>query len=141
MFDPVFESLRKATECTIQAQQEMFKQWATMWTGFIPSQSTGAEQLQHFQKKWADIASDLVKKQQESLENQFKVGLRNLEESFRLAKTKDPEELRAKTIELWQRSFDCLRQAYEAQIRDFQMAVTRWTELMMKASASNWAAT
>ncbi len=141
MFDAVFESLRKATESTIQMQQEMFKQWASLWPSLPVAAPPAAEQAKNLQKKWSDIAADLVKKQHEVIETQFKAGLKNLEEGFRLAKSKDPEELRAKSVELWQKSFDCLRQAYESQARDLQTAVARWTELMMKGAAGAWAAT
>ena len=87
------------------------------------------------QKKWVEIVNELVKKQREVLETQFSAGLRNIEEAFHLAEVKNPEELRTKTIELWQKSFDCLRQTYEAQLRKFQTAVTRWVELMSKGAA------
>jgi hypothetical protein len=63
---------------------------------------------------------------------QFIAGLKNIEDGFRLAEANDPAELRAKTVELWQRSFECLRKAYEAQVRDFQSAVVKWTELVSK---------
>ena len=94
MFQPVFENLRKATESTIHLQQEMFKQWTSLLPGLPPAPPTGAEQAQKLQKKWAEVAGELYKKQCESLELQFKTGLRNLEDSFRLAKTTNPEELR-----------------------------------------------
>jgi hypothetical protein len=141
MFEAVFESLQKATDSTIRMQQELFKQWV----GLMPVQPTPAaapvEQAQKVQKKWAEVAGDLYKKQCEALEAQFKVGLRNLEEGFRLAKTKDPEELRAKTVELWQKSLDCLRQSCEAQFKEFQTAMAKWTEVVMKSAAGTWAST
>ena len=141
MFDTAFESMRKATESTFQIQQEAFKQLAGAWPGFPPSQPAPIEQVLRFQRKWAEVMCDLVKKQSESFEAQFKAGLANIEEAFRLGTVKDPEELRARTMELWQKTFDCLRRSYEAQQRDFQTAATRWTELMMKAAAGCWAAT
>src|SRR5260370_42205881 len=134
MFDAVFESLRKATDATMHMQQEMFKKWAGFWPGPVAPGVFG-EQAQKFPKKWAEIVGDIVKKQNELLETQFKAGLRNIEEAFRLAQAKDPEELRARTVELWQKSFECLRQAVEAQTRQLQAAVTKWTEMVTKATA------
>jgi hypothetical protein len=136
MYEPVFESLQKAVAGTLQAQQELFKQWTAIWPAVLPSPPC-CEKVVHFQKKWAEFKNDLVKKQCELLETQFKAGLNSLEESFRHAKASDPEELRAKTIQLWQKSFDCLRQVNEAQIRNFQLAVTRWTELMVNGAAGH----
>ena len=134
MFDQAFESLRKATESSISLQQEMFRKWMSLWPGMSVS-THGFTELQKLQKKWVDVVSELVKKRNESLEAQFKAGLQNIEEAFRLAEAKDPEELRTKTIELWQKTFDCLRQASEAQLHDFQNAVTKWVELITKGVA------
>jgi hypothetical protein len=138
MFEPVFENLRKATEAGIQIQQEMFKKWVSLWPGvpgmpFVPT--AGAEPFLKIQKKWTEFVGEVVKKQRETLEAQFSAGLRNIEAAFHLAEAKDPEELRAKTVELWQKSFECLRQLYDAQVRDFQAAVAKWTELVMKGAA------
>jgi hypothetical protein len=135
MFDQVFENLRQATDATIQMQQEMFKKWAGMWPGMPAVQPSWREQAQNFQKKWAEIVNELVKKQHETLESQFAAGLRNIEETFHLAEAKDLDELRTKTLELWQKSFEALRQVYEAQVRDFQAAVAKWTEMVTKGVA------
>jgi hypothetical protein len=133
MFEPVFENLRKATEATIQMQQEMFKKWVSLWPTVPPAPNFG-EPLK-FQKKWMEVMGDLIKKQRETLEAQFSAGLKNIEEAFHLAEARDPEALRAKTIELWQKSFECLRQTYEAEVRAFQDAIGKWTELFVKGAA------
>ncbi len=84
------------------------------------------------QKQWLEFVNDLVKRERATLESQFSAGLKNIEEAFRLAEVKDPKELRTKTIEFWQKSIDCMRQMYEAQIRDVQTAAVEWTELVLK---------
>ena len=138
MFEPVFENLRKATEATIQMQQDLFRKWVSFWPGVpgIPTiPAVGAEPFIKFQKKWTEFVGEIVKKQRETLEAQFSAGLKNIEEAFKLADVKNPEELRTKTIELWQKSFECIRQMYDSQVRDFLAAVAKWTELMMKGAA------
>jgi hypothetical protein len=138
MFDQVFENLRKATEASIQVQQDLFKKWVNLWPGVpgVPMMpAVGTEAFIKFQKKWAEFVGDVVKKQRETLETHFSAGLRNIEEAFRLADAKSPEELRAKTVELWQKSFECIRQLYDAQVRDIQAAVAKWTELVIKGAA------
>jgi len=134
MFEQAFENLRKATDASIQMQQEMFKKWMGMWPVAPPTGAGMAEPLK-LQKKWAETAGEIFKKQRETMEAQFSTGLRNIEEAFRLTEAKDPEEFRAKTIELWQKSFECLRQAFEAQFRDFQAMMTKWTEVVTKGAA------
>jgi hypothetical protein len=136
MFEHVFENLRKATESTVQVQQEMFRKWASLWPGVSPAPSPWSNDVKEFQKKWSETVAELLKKQRESLETQFSAGLKNIEEAFHLTKAEDPEEFRAKTLELWRKSFDHLRQASEAQLRDFQAAVEKWTELMAKKNAA-----
>lgn len=74
------------------------------------------------------------RKQRDSLEEQFKIGMQNIEGTFQLGQAKDIEELRRKSIELWQSSFDNLRRMYENQVRDFQAAMTTWTQAITRAN-------
>lgn len=135
MFELVFESLKKATEVSLQMQQETFKRWATLWPGVPGVPGTITEQAPKIQKKWAEFYEEALKKQRETLQAQFQAGLKHIEEAFRLAETKNPEELRVKTIELWQKVFETLHQSFEAQVRDFQVVAGRWTELVTKGAA------
>jgi hypothetical protein len=135
MFDQVFDSIRKSTEMTLQMQQEMLKKWLSLWPGLPSSQFPWGEQVKKFQKKWAAFSEETLKTQRETLESQLKAGLQNIENTFRLAEAKDAEELRAKTIELWQKVFDSLRQTYEAQVREIQATISRWTEIVTKGAA------
>jgi hypothetical protein len=134
MFEPVFENLRKATETAIHTQQDLFKKWAALWPGVAVPQPAWGEPVQKFQKKWAEAVTEALGRQRETLEAQFNSGLKGLEAAFAVAGAKDPEEFKARTVELWQKSFDCLRQAFEAQAREFQVSVGRWAELMTKGS-------
>ena len=118
MFAPVFDSLKKVTETTLKMQQEMYEKWVSLWPGVKPAQAAFAEPAQKFQKKWAEFYEETLKKQRDTLEAQFKAGLKNIEDAFRLAEAKDSEELRARTSELWQKVFETLRQSYEAQLRE-----------------------
>jgi hypothetical protein len=136
MFEQVLENFHKAAESTVQVQQEMFRKWASMWPSVPPSPPTWSEQVQKFQKKWSETVAELLKKQSESLEAQFSAGLKNIEETFHLSEVKDPEEFRTKMLELWRKSFDYIRQTSEAQLKDFQAAVEKWTELVTKNGAA-----
>jgi hypothetical protein len=134
MFEQVFETLQKMTAANIQLQQEMFKKWVGLWTG-MPKPSGGDEQVLKAQKQWAEFMTEVARKQRETLEALSSAGLKSIEEAFRPPEVKDPEELRAKTVELWQRSFDSVRQVSEAQMRDYQAAMAKWTELVTKGGA------
>jgi hypothetical protein len=130
MFERVFENLRTATETSLQMQQDLVKKWVSLWPGMAPAPKAGSDPIQSAQKKWMDFMTETVKRQRETMEAQFGAGLKNIEAAFSLAQAKDPEELRARTVELWQKSFDCLRKLYEAQVHDFQSAVAKLTEVV-----------
>ena len=135
MFEPMFESLHKATDLTIQMQQDLFKKWVSLWPAAPGAFPIYGEQAQKFQKKWAEILEETLKKQREALEAQFTAGLKNLDATFKLAEVKDVQELRTRTTELWQKTFKCLQHAFETQLREFQTGVTRWTDLVTKGAA------
>ncbi len=96
MFEQAFDNLRLATESSIHMQQELFKKWVSVWPGLAPAANAGNDKIQKAQKKWAEFVADLVKKERETLETQFSAGLKNIEDAFRLAEAKEPEELRAR---------------------------------------------
>jgi hypothetical protein len=135
MFDPIIDSLRKATESTMQVQQEMFKKWASLWPGMPTAPADWTEQMRRFQKNWTEFVEETLKKQRAALEGQFAVGRKNFEAALALTELKDPQELRAKTLELWQQALDALRQTFETQVHDFQATIARWTELMTRGAA------
>jgi hypothetical protein len=138
MFDQVFESLRKATEASVQVQQEMFRKWMSLWPGVPASAPLWGEQVlrfQEFQRRWAETVNDLLKRQRELIEAPFKAGLQNIEKAFQFGEAKTVEEMRARTIEMWQRCFDSLRQTHEALLREFQTGTEKWLELLTKSVA------
>jgi hypothetical protein len=133
MFDRIFDSFRKATEINVQMQQELFKRWAALWPG-AAAPPAGTDLAQAFPKKWAETVNELVKRQHDTQQEMFAAGIKQMEEVFQLAEVKDVEALRTKTLELWQKSFQFMQHAYEAQFRDFQNAVTKWSEMFTKAA-------
>jgi hypothetical protein len=135
MFELVFDSLKRTTEMSLQMQQDAFKKWAALCPGAPAGPVTIPEQALNFQKKWAEFYEETLKKQREAIEAQFKAGLKYIEDAFMLVESKGPVELRAKTIELWQKVFETLHQTYEAQVRDLQAIATRWTEVATKGAA------
>jgi gas vesicle protein len=134
MFEQVLESFRKATESSVQMQQEMMRKWVGIWptTSMTPPMFGANFPLQQMQQKWTDAMTDLVKKQRELLENSFKLGQENIEKAFKVSEAKTPEEVRAKTVELWQKCMESLRETSESQMREFQSATQKWLELMSK---------
>jgi len=140
MFDQVVDQFRKATDSTIQFQQEMFRQWTQQW-GQLPGVPTPGSLLAHgvtdqistFQKKWAETITDLLNKHRETLDAQYRAGIRTIEDAFRVAEAKDPAQFRKLTEELWRQSFECLKTSVESQMRDFQAAAEKVIEATSKS--------
>jgi len=120
MFEQAFDTLRQATDSTLQLQQDMFRKWSSQWPGAPAVPPVWTEKFQKFQKNWQEVVAELLKKNHETLEAHFKSGLKNIEEAAQLGKIKDPEEFRAKLIELWHKSFDYLSQVSQTQLRNSQ---------------------
>ena len=63
MLEQVFDNFRKATETTLQAQQDLFRQWMSQWPMLplapTPSSSGMSEQARSFQKQWTDSVTAL----------------------------------------------------------------------------------
>jgi hypothetical protein len=137
MLDQVFDSFRKASESTLQMQQELFKQWTSQWSTGMPSPAgtpaAWAEQAHTFQKRWLETVTELMNKHRESLDSQYKAGIKAIEEAFRVTEAKTPDDYRRLTEELWRRGFDSVKNSTESQLRDVQAAVQKWFELMAKA--------
>jgi hypothetical protein len=135
MFDQVFDSFRRATETTLQAQQDLFRQWMSQWPMFPmapgeASDGTVSEDVRNLKKQWTESVTALLTKHCETLDSQYRAGIKTIEEALRTTEAKNPEEFRRLTEELWRKSFEVLKQTIENQIHDFQAAIEKWTELM-----------
>jgi polyhydroxyalkanoate synthesis regulator protein len=137
MFDFVLENLRKATDAGLQLQQNMMKEWMGQWPTMTPTTPVSAwsEKVQKFQKQWTEMVHEMIEQQRKALEEPYLAGMKHLEETFKVSEAKDLDELRAKSIELWKKSFECLRQGFESQLQVMQKSLTQWTELMTKGAA------
>jgi hypothetical protein len=131
MFDQILDTLRKATESTIQFQQEIYRQWVQVAGVLDPGAASGsswADQARASQKRWAETLTDLLNQHRKTLDSQYRAGIRIIEDAFRVTEAKDPEQFRKLTEELWRQSLDCLKTVSESQLRDFQAAVERGIE-------------
>jgi len=131
MFEPLFDSLQKTTEATIQVQQQMFKNWAGLCQA-VPPPTPFLGETQTFQKKCKEVIGEQIKHQCKLAEAQFSAGLQYLDEVMHLAEAKNAGDLYAKTAKLSQIAFAWQRATCETLMRDFQAGVAKWTELVTK---------
>jgi len=129
-FESAFDNFRKTTEATVNMQQELFRQWSSFWPPFVKPKQT--EQLQQIKKEWSEAVAELTRKYLESWDQQAKASMATIEKAIQLAQSKDQEAFRQNVMELWQKSFECLKNAAEIQVQTFQASVEKWFELVKK---------
>jgi type II secretory pathway pseudopilin PulG len=141
MYDQMLENFRKAAESTLQLQQEMFRSWAQQWhqqvpgtlAGLNPANGAGADGVRAVQKKLSETVTDLLTKHRETLDAQYRAGIRTIEDAFKVGDARDPEQFRRLTEALWRQSFDCLKNVAESQVRDTQAAFEKMFDVVAKA--------
>src|SRR3954468_22248354 len=100
MFDQSFETFRRATETSLQLQQDLFKYWVQQWltppSGMPSGMNIGAsaDWARNLQKRWMDLTLGSLNKQHESFEAVRKAGIEVIEQTFRSTEAKSPEDYR-----------------------------------------------
>lgn len=136
MLDQMFDTYRKAWESSMQMNQDFFKQFTQQWPA-LPLNAAGvsAEWARTSQKRWVELTTEALKRSRETYDSLSKAGITSVEDGFRLAEAKSPEEFRRMVEELWKKNFDFLKQLFETQIRDFQKVAESGFEMLSKAKA------
>ena len=133
IFKDVLDNMRKASEAGLKMQQEVMNQWTSLWPGFPSPQAAWLNQVRDFQHQWSAAISDLATKHRETMDQQYQAALESLEEALRLGESANPEEYRDRAEQLCRKTLDCMRECSELQIKEFQDAMNKWTELATKA--------
>ena len=145
MVDMILENYSKALESTLRLQQEMLRNWTMQWPPFgtqvselpltetstsasAPQAAAWLEQLSTVQKKCAEAVGDMLKRHQETLDEQYRAGIRAIDDMFRVGKASDSEQLRRLSEELWRRNCEVLNTAVASQMHDVQSVMEKWYE-------------
>jgi hypothetical protein len=125
MLDQLMEGFRKASESTLQIQQDMLKHWTQQWMGASPlAAGASSEWGRGFLQRWQEMAVEMLNKHRESLDATYRAGIQVIEQTFRLSEAKSSDDLRRTAEELWRKMFDTIKSQYETQFEEFH----RWTE-------------
>jgi hypothetical protein len=124
MLDQFMEGFRKASESTLQAQQDMFKYLSQQWMATPSMGVAPTDWGRGFQQRWKDLAVDALNKQREALDATYRAGIEVIEHTFKMSEAKSPEDLRRAAEELWRKLFDSVKAQYESQFEEFH----KWTE-------------
>jgi hypothetical protein len=133
VFEEFFQNIRNAAEANLKMQQEVMSQWSIMWPGMPTPQSAWLSQIQNFRKQWLGTVSELARKHRDVIDRQYKAAMESLDAVLNVTDAGTPEELRRRTEQLCRKTLDCVREVTESQVREFQEASTKWTDLFAKA--------
>lgn len=133
MYDRLFEGFRKASESTLQMQQDLFKSWTQHWLSAQPDTlGVSAEWGRALQKRWIEMALETLKRHRESLDGMYKAGIETIEQASRSSGIKTPEDYRRMVEDLWHKLFEAFKSQSESQFRDFQS----WAEKSFETARS-----
>ena len=134
MFDQMFESFRRASETSLQMQQEMFKQWSQPWFAAPPNPvGASAEWGGTFQKRWFELAIEILNKQRESLDATYRAGIQVLEKTLRVSEVKSAEDYRHAVEDVLKKMYENFKSQAETQLREFQKLAEKSFEIVQKA--------
>jgi len=130
MFEQLFDSFRKASEATLQAQQDLFRQWTQKWpiASFTNSNGSSSE-WSEVQKQWLDSTTEALNKHREALDSTYRSGIQLIEQSFGVSEARSPEDYRRMVEELWRKLSDTVKTQSETQFSGFRKATEKWIEM------------
>ena len=130
MMDQFFENFRKASESSLQIQQEFFKQWTQPWLSGGPfANGTAGDAGRNFQRRWVELSVDLLNKHRQSIDSTYAAGIQIIEQTFRASDAKSPDDYRHLMEDLWRKLFDTFKTQSEAQFSAFQ----QWSQKSAEA--------
>lgn len=132
VFEEVFQNVRKAAEANLKMQQEIYSQWASLWPGMPTPQTAWLNHMQGFRKQWVETVSSLAHKHRDVIERQYQAAVESLDAALSISDASTPEEFRRKSEQLCRKTLDCMKEMTESQVREFQEAITNWTDLFAK---------
>ena len=138
VYEQVLENMRKATESSLKMQQDALQQWTALWPGFpgLPSvQSVWTDKMLEFQRQWSNTVSDLAHKHRNTVDRQYQAALESLDEALRVGESSTPEEYRKRTDQFCRKALDYMREASEAQMKEYQEAMNKLSELVTKVGS------
>jgi hypothetical protein len=135
MFDQLIDGVRKASESSLQMQQELFKNWTRLFTA--PAQEAGAQADwgRGSQKRWLELGVEMLNRHREAIDNIYKSGIQIIEQTFHVSEARSADDYRRMVEDLWRKLFDLQKSQSESQFRDFQTFYEKSAALVQDARA------
>ncbi len=86
------------------------------------------EQLSTAQRKCVEAVADMLKRHRETLDEEYRAGIRAIDDAFRLGEARNPEQFQRLSEELWRRNCEVLKTAVASQMHDVQSVMQKWYE-------------
>lgn len=128
MFDQFFESFRKASESSLQAQQDLLKSWAQQWPSTPMTAAGMTNDWAEVQKRWLEAATEALNKHRSMMDTTYKSGIELIEQAFRFTEARNPEDYRRMMEDLWRKLTDTFKAQSESQYREIQSATEKWMD-------------
>ncbi|MGB0069504.1 MAG: hypothetical protein WBQ11_15895 [Isosphaeraceae bacterium] len=93
------------------------------------------EQLSTAQRKCAEAVADMLKRHQETLDEEYRAGIRAIDDAFRVGEARNPEQFQRLSEELWRRNCEVLTTAVASQMHDVQSVMQKWYEAVCLGAA------
>jgi hypothetical protein len=139
MFEQVFDEYRKVVDSSFKMQQDMYRHWMNGWPVKSPEVSKVVErgaikdQIHNYQRKWSQTLAEIMEKNREILNQQYKCGIDAIASAFHVTQARTPEQYWRSTQEFWRRSFDTYKTSVEAQSKYVEGLAETWLELVCRA--------
>lgn len=136
VYDQVLDNMKKAAEAGLKMQQDAIQQWVALWPAVPTPQTMWMDKAREFQKQWGSVLSELAHRHKDTLDQQYQAALESFEEALQIGESTDPEEFRKRTEQFFRKSLDCMREATEAQMKEYQEAMAKLSELVTSVGTS-----
>jgi len=120
---------RRSAQWSLELQEEVFDHWSKLWSGTAPAPQDWTKRLGKFQKDWSNTVTDIMNKHRAMFDKQYRAGIDTLEESFKMASSKDPEEFRERCAAMCRKTLDVMKETSESQAQQLEEASNKWIEL------------
>ncbi len=121
MFDQLFATFRKASESSLQVQNEVFKYWSQNLSAVAPNGVAGSnDPTRQIKARFMGLGIELLHKHRQSLDAAYAAGIEIIEQSFRASDAKSPEDYRRVVDDLWRKVFDTFKAQADSQLDAFQ---------------------
>jgi hypothetical protein len=136
MSDQVFDTFRKASESWLKMQQDLFQNSApSSLFGTPQGAGVAPDWARNVQKRYLDLATEILERQRESIDALFKSSINLLQQTSQISEAKSSEDYRRATEDLWRKWFESVKSHSETQLRDVQTFAGKSIEIVQNAQA------